>query len=355
MPDVREVFDMVTQKAGPEPGALQRQGKKQRNRARNQKIAVIGVVAVIVVAGASVFLNSKSGDGSTPATQPPNPPSGVPFNTTPPIGAQVVALDGTPLQQIAGLPADAYGLQISRDGGTIAFHAGGRIETLRVDGTGGVQVLDGVPQNTNSGDAMTAVSWSPQGTQLVYAYSGDILVINASGGTARRLTRTTASRGNYYPAWSPDGSTIAYWSGSKTGGDGGPSDAEIYTIPAPGGSPTRLTHDDVSDIEPAWSPDGTKIAYFHGGDLWVMNADGSGKHLLHAGSGGHWAPAWSPDGTTIAYLSYYGNNADGPLLEVKTIDLQTKDVTDLGIDVVTDFNGPSWMPSGDALLVNREN
>jgi Tol biopolymer transport system component len=70
MPDVREVFDMVTQKAGPEPGALQRQGKKQRRRARNQKVVAIGLVAVIVVAGAVVFASSRSTGGATTASQP---------------------------------------------------------------------------------------------------------------------------------------------------------------------------------------------------------------------------------------------------------------------------------------------
>ncbi len=356
MPDVREVFDMVTQKAGPEPGALQRQGKKQRKRARNQKVAVIGVVAVIVVAGAVVFLNSKAGEGTTPATQPPTSPSGAAINTTPPIGAQVVTLDGTPVQQVSGLPSGAYGLQISPDGQTIAFHIGGSvgstIETIGLDGTGRHVVAGG---NTNDGDATTAVSWSPDGSRLVFSLSQNIYVANADGSNRRRLTDAAPGTGNFYPAWSPDGRTIAYWHGSTTGDDGGPRDAEIYTIPVAGGSPTRLTHDNTNDIEPAWSPDSSKIAYFHAGDLWVMNADGSSKYLAHVGSGGHWAPAWSPDGTEIAFLSYYGNSADGPLLEVKTFNVQTEEVKDLGVDVATDFNGPSWMPSGDALLVNREN
>jgi WD40 repeat protein len=72
MPDVREVFDMVTQRAGPEPGALQRQGRKQRQRARNQKFVAIGLVVVLVVAGAVVFASSRSTGGASTASQPPS-------------------------------------------------------------------------------------------------------------------------------------------------------------------------------------------------------------------------------------------------------------------------------------------
>jgi Tol biopolymer transport system component len=48
---------------------------------------------------------------------------------------------------------------------------------------------------------------------------------------------------------------------------------EIYTIPAKGGEPTRLTREREPSIEPAWSPDRTLIAYFNGGELWVKAWD----------------------------------------------------------------------------------
>lgn len=86
---------------------------------------------------------------------------------------------------------------------------------------------------------------------------------------------------------------------------------EIYTMNAHGSArKTRLTNSAVSDIEPAWSPDGTKIAIAAGEysryQIYTMNADGSGKSALANGMN----PSWSPDGTKIAFVGYLGQTAN---------------------------------------------
>jgi hypothetical protein len=98
------------------------------------------------------------------------------------------------------------------------------------------------------------------------------------------------------PAWSPDGTKIAF---SAAGG--------IHTINADGTGETALTDGATgTDSEPAWSPDGSQIAYAHvptGStlpELRVMNSDGSAQRSL---GGGGSSPAWSPDGYEIAYSS----------------------------------------------------
>src|SRR5436190_974671 len=73
----------------------------------------------------------------------------------------------------------------------------------------------------------------------------------------------------------------------------------------------RLTNSPGSDGEPAWSPDGTKIAFdFHDGHfgIYVMNADGSGLTRLASNPTDDRVPAWSPDGGKIAFMSFRDGN-----------------------------------------------
>jgi Tol biopolymer transport system component len=267
----------------------------------------------------------------------------------------IVGLDGSVRAVVPNLPYDAVaGPRLSPEGDMIAFVTGGRVAVIQSDGTG-MRMLT-APTNNTDGDATQSLSWSPDGSQIAYAANDDIWIMNADGSDQHRLTDDPA--GDFQPAWSAD-DVIAYWHGPASGDDGGPVSSEIYTIPVAGGTPTRVTSDHASSIAPAWSPDGRQIAYFHGSDsgneLWIVDADGSGNHRVHVGSGGGWAPSWSPDGSRIAYLTCcasYRANDDRPVLNVSVVDLASGDVTDVGVTVETDFNGPSWV-GDDALLINR--
>ena len=119
------------------------------------------------------------------------------------------------------------------------------------------------------------------------------------------------------PAWSPDGTRIAFASYS----DRSP---EIYTFDSDGSDLERLTNNSDWDVDPAWSPDGTRIAFVSTRDgnweIYVMDADGSGVERLT--NHGAWDPAWSPDGARIAFgstrdgsLDIYVMNADGSDVE----------------------------------------
>jgi predicted small metal-binding protein len=94
---------------------------------------------------------------------------------------------------------------------------------------------------------------------------------------------------------------------------------EIYLMDADGSGPTRLTNNPADDREPAWSPDGSKIAFARNFEIYVMDATGSGQtQLTHKTGGGDEFPTWSPDGSKIAFTHYgapfgaiYVMNADG--------------------------------------------
>jgi TolB protein len=92
---------------------------------------------------------------------------------------------------------------------------------------------------------------------------------------------------------------------------------EIYVVDSNGGEVRRLTRDWRFDAAPVWSPDGRKILFEHRHDIWVMNADGSGRRNLTLSVSQPFAidegPVWSPDGRKILFVS---NRGDGNWFEV---------------------------------------
>jgi dipeptidyl aminopeptidase/acylaminoacyl peptidase len=114
--------------------------------------------------------------------------------------------------------------------------------------------------------------------------------MNADGSGQTRLTNNSAS--DYSPAWSPNGTKIAFQSDR----DG---DAEIYVMDTDGSNQTRLTNNSYhgGGYEPTWSPDSRKIAFdscpngYY--EIYVMNADGSGQTALTSdGSVDKAVPDW---------------------------------------------------------------
>jgi Tol biopolymer transport system component len=133
---------------------------------------------------------------------------------------------------------------------------------------------------------------------------------------------------------------------------------QIYSVEPDGSGLAQLTQ--VSDLEtatsPAWSPDGTRLAFVvqqsHAdgttgrSDLWVMNADGSDPRPLIDGPGSSWSPAWSPDGSRIAF-------ARGDPASLYVVDSNGSDLTRLTPDDVN-ASDLSWSPDGSRIVFNPE-
>jgi Tol biopolymer transport system component len=97
------------------------------------------------------------------------------------------------------------------------------------------------------------------------------------------------------PAWSPDGSRLAFTCFS--------SDDDVCLVGADGSHLRRLTRGSAYDDAPTWSPGGRALAFARDGHIYRMRADGSHPRQLTSGArvrDGH--PRWSPDGRTIAFV-----------------------------------------------------
>jgi len=155
----------------------------------------------------------------------------------------------------------AYEPSFSPDGAWIVFESHpldvetrGAIYKVRADGSGLVPLTDG------SGDDREP-NWSPAGDLIVFQSHArtpgdiDLWVMNSDGTGVRNLTQSPGSE-DTDASWSPDGTRVVYSSNH-----GGLANANLFTIPVAGGTPTRVTHFSGYDGAPTWSADGSTIAF----------------------------------------------------------------------------------------------
>ena len=104
------------------------------------------------------------------------------------------------------------------------------------------------------------------------------------------------------PQVSPDGKRVAFTIGDVNV-DANRTVTQIYIMSSAGGDMKQLTSGAASSSSPRWSPDGRKIAYVTGDQVWVMEPDGSNKEQVTKISTGAGGPVWSPDGNWVAFVS----------------------------------------------------
>jgi len=159
-------------------------------------------------------------------------------------------------------------------------------------------------------------SWHPDGTSLVYSFlgtEGGLYTVDVNTGEQNRLPIPQFSElggDPFHPAWSPDGRQLAFAMPDQNGleeifvTDSSCAEAENALCEL-----QQLTDADGQSYSPAWSPDGSRIAFTSSRvDTWwiyVMNADGTNLQQItqnpYGAFAGDFAPAWSPDGEFIAF------------------------------------------------------
>ncbi|MGH7460896.1 MAG: TolB family protein, partial [Longimicrobiales bacterium] len=180
-------------------------------------------------------------------------------------------------------------------------------------------------------------------------YYGELWIVKTNGQERSSLRQLIEAR---EPAWSPDGARIAF-TGQRDG------NLEVYVANAEATILVRLTNDALADHSPAWSPDGTRIAFVRANsvtamdesaELFVMNADGSNPVRLTNNAFYDGDPAWSPDGSKLAFAQvachyFYSTCVQQPRIILTNTSGNAATLGPLG-------DAPAWSPDGRFLAYN---
>jgi TolB protein len=197
-----------------------------------------------------------------------------------------------------------------------------------------------------SNEPIMSPAWSPDGSRLAYVSFDQkkpvVMVQNLAQGATRSVA---AFRGNNSaPAWSPDGRYLAV-ALSKDGL------TQIYRVPTSGGNAERLTESSGIDTQPAYSPDGQSIAFTsdRGGSpqIYRMPAGGGPAQRVTFEGTYNVGPRYSPDGRYIVYVQ-----RDGGRFRIASLELATGQVQVLTDGTLDD--SPSFAPNGKMVLYEAQ-
>ena len=174
-----------------------------------------------------------------------------------------------------------------------------------------------------------------------------IFEMNADGSAQHRLTaregNLTSSPARLFfqidPAWSPDATEIAFAS-RRTG------TFDIYVMQADGRGTRHLTSGKDNDSHPTWSANGELIAFERSGDIWVTDVDGRSAERISDPTAEEGEPAWSPDGAWIAYVRRTPGTVSRELWVMRPDGTGRRALTKMNATVTT----PAWSPDSSRIV-----
>jgi Tol biopolymer transport system component len=361
MSDVRTILERGYADATPPPHGFERMLRRRDRKRRNHRIAA-GVVGIAVFV-AAVWIVTSGGwlnRTQTPAVQPtPTPPAHLHQP------GDIALLNGELIDSTTGratgsLPIPgATDMSWSPDGSSLVYAAPDGVFVLVVDTHDTRQLVPCGAGPRGSDPHACTVAWSPTSDEIAVAHDEVLEVVSVDGGREIPLRSFPAGDLVRDPSWSPDGEQLAF----TVTGPPWPTRA-LYTVARDGSNLTRIvegTPDTIGPWAPSWSPDGSRIAYIDS-DAWdsvrgyklnvtAVDPDGTNPTvLMDAGVCGcinFWPGLdWSPDGTRLALL-LLGDGLGNPSR------LYTVDADGAGLTLLQRgprprlVNGsPAWRPAG---------
>lgn len=303
-------------------------------------------------------------------------------------------------------PDDLYAIawlgecDISPDGSRVAV-AVTRLDRESDTYTSAIWVVDtarGEPRQFTAGVKRdSSPRWSPDGRWLAFlSERGEdkpqLAVIPADGGESRLLTKLPLGAG--VPTWSPDSSRIAFSAKTGTPPDPDPKKAKpyrrissmkyrvngqgftydqrrhLFVVDLSGGEPRQVTSGDWDDTQPAFSADGSRLAFISArhderefdtqSDVWTVALDGSELRQLTPTRGACSAPSWSPDGRWVAHTNHPQWPSNERLRLVAVDGSELRDASG-GLDRQMGAGSlpgavaqPAWLPGGEILTLAQD-
>jgi Tol biopolymer transport system component len=237
------------------------------------------------------------------------------------------------------------------------------IATMNADGTGETNL---VTLGSECSTDESGPAWSPDGTRIAFSgcnQSGvsNLYLVNSDGSNATQLTN--GDIGDVFPNWSPDGTRLTFTYGECSGSD--QQIPEIFTMDIASKVQTQLTNNNIVDATSAWSPNGGSIAFARGntancsssdffGDIYTITPQGTNETRLTNTNALSYLPAYSPNGLKIAFV----RETDDPTHNtfIRNIYVMNADgtnqikITPDSLDAVK----PSWSPDGSKIAFSAD-